>query len=302
MANILVSGLINLETTLRVDGFPIEYTPVRYPFFGVNSTVSGVGYNIAKALIRLGDSVSLLSIVGSDAAGELARGTVRNIGLNAEDVIALSDHTAQSVILYDEGGRRQVNVDLKDIQEQNYPLERFQEIIRPADLAVLCNINYSRPMLSLAGNAGKRIATDVHSIYELEDPYNQDFMAAANILFMSDERLPASPEAFAKQVAARYRPEILVVGMGARGALLYLFQEDRMDHVPAINIRPVVNTIGAGDALFSCFVHYYAKGFSPLDALRRAVVFAGYKIGGTGAAEGFLNESQLEGYMENIVW
>jgi ribokinase len=45
VGSILVSGLINIETTLKVDSFPIEYSPVRYPFFGVNSAVSGVGYN-----------------------------------------------------------------------------------------------------------------------------------------------------------------------------------------------------------------------------------------------------------------
>ncbi len=32
MAQILVSGLINIETTLRVDGFPLPYAPVHYPF------------------------------------------------------------------------------------------------------------------------------------------------------------------------------------------------------------------------------------------------------------------------------
>ena len=41
-SHILVSGLLNLETTVRVDGFPIPYFPVHYPFFGVRSTVSGV--------------------------------------------------------------------------------------------------------------------------------------------------------------------------------------------------------------------------------------------------------------------
>jgi hypothetical protein len=46
--NILVSGLINIETTLQIDGFPVPYFPVRYPFFGVNSTVSAVGYNWLK--------------------------------------------------------------------------------------------------------------------------------------------------------------------------------------------------------------------------------------------------------------
>ena len=66
MSKFLVSGLINIETTVRVDGFPIEYTPVRYPFFGVGATVSGVGYNVAKALTVLGNRVSFASIVGQD--------------------------------------------------------------------------------------------------------------------------------------------------------------------------------------------------------------------------------------------
>ena len=55
MTQILVSGLINIETTLKVDSFPLEYKPVRYPFFGIQSTVSGVGYNIAKALTMVGE-------------------------------------------------------------------------------------------------------------------------------------------------------------------------------------------------------------------------------------------------------
>jgi hypothetical protein len=38
MNSILVPGLINIETTLQVDGFPIDYSPVRYPFMGVSST------------------------------------------------------------------------------------------------------------------------------------------------------------------------------------------------------------------------------------------------------------------------
>jgi ribokinase len=41
MATIFISGLINIETTVQVDGFPIDYSPVRYPFFGVRSTISG---------------------------------------------------------------------------------------------------------------------------------------------------------------------------------------------------------------------------------------------------------------------
>lgn len=50
MKKILVSGLINTETTVKIKSFPIEYFPIDYPFFGVNTRVSGVAYNLVKAL------------------------------------------------------------------------------------------------------------------------------------------------------------------------------------------------------------------------------------------------------------
>lgn len=74
---ILVSGLVNIETTVRVDGFPIPYLPVRYPFFGVRSTVSGVGYNVAKALSVLGSDVRLLALIGRDRGQRGTGGTWR---------------------------------------------------------------------------------------------------------------------------------------------------------------------------------------------------------------------------------
>lgn len=35
MTTFLVSGLINRETTLHIPGFPLQYEPVLYPFFGI---------------------------------------------------------------------------------------------------------------------------------------------------------------------------------------------------------------------------------------------------------------------------
>lgn len=71
MSRVLVSGLINVETTVRVAAFPVAYSSVRFPFHGVASTVSGVGYNIAKALATLGDEIRLCSLVGRDLAGDV---------------------------------------------------------------------------------------------------------------------------------------------------------------------------------------------------------------------------------------
>ena len=300
MPKILVSGLINIETTLRIESFPIPYTPVRYPFFGLCTAVSGVGYNIARALTILGDEVRLLSMIGRDPLAMLARDALERDGISGRDVIDAVEETAQSVILYDGEGRRQINVDLKDIQETEFPAGRYKPAQNASDLLVLCNINFSRPFLEPARKSGKPIATDVHALTDLDDPYNRDFMRSADILFMSHEWLAVTPEEWARKVWNRYGPEILVIGMGGEGALLAVKGDNFIERIPAVRARPVVNTIGAGDAQFSAFVHYYAKTRDPYISLKKAMLFASYKIGAASASDGFLREEALEKLYQEI--
>lgn len=298
MANILVSGLINIETTLRVESFPIQYTPVRYPFFGVQSRVSGVGYNIAAALTRLGDNVRLLSLIGRDPAATLVREALQQDGIPGKHVLDLLEQTAQSVILYDGEGRRQINVDLKNAQETPFPPATFAQAAMRCELLVLSNINFSRPFLEYPRRGTRRIATDVHAISDLNDPFNADFMRAADILFMSHEWLPVPPEAWARRVLDRYGPEILVIGLGAEGALLCVRADNFVERLPATRTRPVANTIGAGDALFAAFLHEFTRSEDPYAAMPKAMLFASYKVGAVSAANGFLDQAGLDALAE----
>ncbi len=300
MPKVFVSGLINLEVTLRVDGFPIEYGPVRYPFFGVNSTVSGVGYNVASALTTLGSTARFASMIGQDQAAALVRERLDRDGISGEYVLGNLEQTPHSVILFDKEGRRQINVDLKDIQEQAYPQALFEQVIEGCSVAALCNINFSRPFLSEARRAGRLIATDVHAISDLEDAYNRDFMQHADILFMSHELLPCPPEEWVKAVQGRYGSAIIVIGLGAAGALLAVREDGFMKRIPARQVRPIVNTIGAGDALFSAFIHFYGKARDPYTAIDKAMIFASYKIGAAGAADGFLDEQALDNLHQDL--
>ena len=294
MARFLVSGLINLETTLQIDQFPIEYNPVRYPFYGVSSSVSGVGMNVAQALAVLGNDVELISIIGQDIVGQIACKAIHHPQIDVSGILSLLTETPQSVILYDRYGKRQINVDLKDIQEHSYPIDCFLTKLDSCDAVILCNINFSRPLLRYANDRDKLIATDVHAVSSLDNTYDREFMEAADILFMSDEQLPCPADEWLDNVMATCRAQVIVIGMGSKGALLGDREMNNIEHFPAANTRPVINTIGAGDALFASFMHAYIKSHNVRKSLKRAMIFASYKIGTNGAAAGFLSDGQLE--------
>ena len=292
MKKILVSGLVNTETTVKVRKFPIEYYPIDYPFFGVNTRVSGVAYNLAKALKTLDDDVKLLTMTGNDFGAEYVTNKIAEIGISTEMVKRILKETPNSVVLYDEEGKRQIYCDLKDIQELSYDFEKV--LYEDCDVVIACNTNFNRGLLRKAKDAGKLIATDVHVLGDVEDEYNKDFMQYADILFLSDENIKTDYREFLMEIEKRYENEIIVLGMGSKGALMYVKQDDKFYELPAVSVGEVVNTVGAGDALFSSFVHYYVKGFSPLDALKKAEIFASYKIGFDGAANGFADEKMIE--------
>lgn len=298
MSKILVSGLVNTETTTRVRQFPIHYYPIDYSFFGVNTAVSGVGYNIALALKILGDEPALCSMTGTDFPAEYIKSELEKAGIASSALKSKLSQTANSVVLYDETGRRQIYCDLKDIQETAYGFSR--EMVEQADLVVACNINFNRELLQLAKAAGKTVATDCHVLSNIWDDYNRDFMTSADILFLSDEGIGEDYYGFIMELERVYGNEIIVLGRGSKGAAMYVKAEDRFYNLPAVQVGEVVNTIGAGDALFSAFIHFYAAGMSPIEALKRAQVFASAKIRATGASLGFVTEAEVEGLCNQV--
>lgn len=292
MKNILVSGLINIETTASVKSFPIEYQAIDYNFFGVSSMPSGVGLNLASALTTLGDKVSLLSVCGNDTLGLVIRQELNNRNIGSQNILPILSQTPQSVVLYDTNGKRQIICDLKDTQDISYNMDIFKSEAEKCDCLCLCNINFSRAMLSEAKNIGKLVVTDVHVISSLDDDYNRDFMQYSDILFMSNENI-TDIKSFIKETAKRFGNSIIVMGMGSQGSMLYTKSDDSFTELPIYKTRRPVNTVGAGDALLSAFTHFYINGCSPKDSLRLASIFASYKIGDKSASSGFLTEQEL---------
>lgn len=290
---LFVSGLINIETNLKIRAFPITYYPIDYPFFGIKSAVSGVGFNVVKAARTLGDEVEFCSFTGKDVEAKRVYAALDECGVGRGTVFDVLDETPASVVLRDNSGRRQIYCDLKDIQERTVDPAAVDGAMKNADVCVLCNINFNRPLLDAAKRLGKTIATDVHVLSDLHDNYNLDFLKSADILFLSDEDLPMPPHDFLIALKNEYAVKIIVMGLGSRGAALYERDTDTVTFVPSVNIGGVVNTVGAGDALFTSFIHYYGK-HGAIEALKRAQVFAALKIRHDGGAVGFSTEQEVE--------
>jgi len=291
---ITIAGLTNIEINLKVDSFPIEYQPVSYPSFGVDASTGGVGFNIAKALTTLGSQVSFLTLGCHDASSRIVNADIESLHLKEFHKIDNLSATPQSVNIYDKIGRRSIYCDLKDIQESAFDISIATDSIRRSDAAILCNINFARPMLQVALEAKIPIITDVHVLSNPQDEYDMDFFRTASVLFLSDEGISGSKQDFILTLANLYSNiGVIVIGMGAEGAMLFERATGRVTLLPAVKPAKVVNTIGAGDALLSAFTHFYVKDRPAVDALNLAQKFASIKIGVSGAANGFVSEAEL---------
>ncbi|MBQ7251072.1 MAG: carbohydrate kinase family protein [Kiritimatiellae bacterium] len=294
-SRILVSGLLNVETSVRVDdGFPVPYVPVTYPEGAVRVSASGVALNLACALSALGDVPRVLSPVADDAPSLLVRRALEDAGIPPDGLHPLLPETPQSAVLHGPGGERRIFCDLKDAQLVSFPPRTAEAAVSSSpkpDAAILCNINFSRPLLEKARTAGVPVATDLHVFSDPDDAYNRDFLRAADILFLSHEGLPCPPGDFFPALAARSPARAIVITQGAGGATLWERDTGRATHLPAVATRPVANTAGAGDACLAAFVHHWLHGGEAVGALRKAMVFASWKIGESGGARGFPDQA-----------
>lgn len=293
MAKIVVVGVASLYIAAGVAGeFPLEYAPVAEPDW-MRTGVTGSGAHIAKVLNALGDDVRLCTLAGTDPAGLAIRADLQANGLSGEGVID-AGATWLGVVLVAPDGRRMGMPYMAAINAVGYPAETFHRLATDVDLAVLTNARFCRPLVGHAEQLSVPIAVDVHLISEVDDPRNRPWLEVADILFCSHERLSCPPEEWVVRVFERYPGcQVVGIGRGADGAMLGL-RDGTLIRAGAVTPRGVVSTAGAGDALFASFLHGWLATGNPVDALQRAVLHAGWKIGTPMPGATSLTGSELE--------
>lgn len=278
-SKIVVVGVTSLYMAVPVEGFPLPYTSTRFPEW-LRAEVSGAGCHIAGTLGALGDDVRLCTFAGRDAAGEAIRAALRDRGLLGPEVVPAPE-SSLGVVLVAPDGRRRGHPYVAAVNALEYPAEVFRRAVRDADLAVLTNTAFTRPLLRVAREEEVPVAVDVHLVTDADDAYNRPWMELADVIFCSHERLSRAPERWIADVFARHPGcAVAAVGLGRRGCLMGL-DDGRMVKVAAVAPRGVASTSGAGDALFASFLHGWLACGNPITALEDAVLHAGWKVGDT---------------------
>lgn len=273
---VLVAGAVSLYATVGVQDFPIDYASRSKPSW-VEFSCSGVALSVSRVQAAFGHRVRLCTLVGNDSAGTAVRDDLARLGLLGPGVLRTPVSTT-GVVLVNEHGRRMGMPYLSPIDHEVYPWDVLEAQASGADLLVLTNIRPIRPLLGRAARLGVLTAVDLHQIESPDNEYNRPWLENSDIVFASHERLPA-PEVWAREVFRRYpRCGVVGIGMGDRGAAVAL-RDGRLIRMAAVTPAPVVNTTGAGDALFSTFLAVWLRTGDPVAALRAGVVHAGWKIG-----------------------
>lgn len=291
-SKIVVVGVTSLYMSVPVDEFPVRYQPSRSPAW-LRAGAAGAGCHIAKVLHGLGNEVNLCTVIGQDPPGTLIRAELAAGGWPGPGAVEVKA-SSLGVVLVAPDGRRMGQPYLAVVNSVEYPAEVFRRNLRGADLAILTNSRFARPLLRYARQQGIPIAVDVHLIADINDSYNQPWLEVADVIFCSHERLPCSPAEWVRQIFEHY-PGCAIAGIGcaANGCVLGL-RDGRLVRVPAASPRGVVSTAGAGDTLFASFLHGWLATGNPIRAIERAVLYAGWAIGDPFPCSATLTADQID--------
>lgn len=274
----------------------------------------GKGSNQAVAAARLGAEVVLISKVGRDAFGELARQTYAAEAIDSEFVFDSAEHsTGGAAIVIDEvkGENAIVVVPGACFHLTAEEVDRAAGAI--ANSAIFMTqlelpIAVVEHGLSVAHRLG--IPTILNpapahdlpaNIYPLCDYLTPNEMEASALAGMNVSNL-ADAEHAADALLARGSRN-LVITLGAQGALVKNAHVTK--HVPALYAGPVVESTGAGDAFNGGFAVALAEGRDIVTAAQFGCAAAGISVTRTGTApsmprrmevDALLSENSLGGH------
>lgn len=246
--------------------------------------LGGAPANFIYRINSFGDHGTLLSKVGNDKAGRVARETLRNMGVSDENV--QTDYyfpTGSVKVKIDEFGNADYHI-LTDVAYDHIEINtEMMDAFSQADCVCFGTLvqrygiskNTLRELIHEAPDVVKFLDINLRKKCYTATSI-EDSLKMADILKTNDNELLITKELLglkngnlkklAQEVIEKYNLKIILCTLGANGAFC-ITDKNEFFYDPGHEIE-LVDTVGSGDAFSAGFVHYYMNGHPINEALR----------------------------------
>lgn len=255
----------------------------------------GTEANVACAVARLGGAACAFGRVGSDAHGALLRASFEEEGV-AIDYLTSEPGlpSASATVLVDASGEKAIVY--APMPPAPLDLARLDTALSTSRIAYLMPyaLDELLAVRRAARERGTRVAIDLEAALVPDREAMRSRIALADIVFFNEEGFRSgtgqSPSAAALAEVLRAGPQVVVVTLGAGGAMA--LDANGFVHQEAF-AADVVDTTGAGDTFNAAFLVAWLAGQRLAQALRHACAAASCAVAAVGARAGMPRRQQV---------
>jgi len=294
MPHIVVIGSANIDLTTFTDQFPRPGETI----FGRDFSLGfgGKGANQAVAARNCGAEVSMIARVGDDMFGDASIQNFKSFGIDTTHVLVTPGvSTGVAPIFVESSGQNRILV-VKGANDRLTPEDIYaaRDVILCADKVIF---QLEIPLLSSI--KALQFAKE-HGIQTLFNPapaqvLNLEQLALADYVIPNETEaeilsgMPVRNLDEARACSRKLRDAGLsrvIVTLGANGAL---YGEH---HIAPFAVDPV-DTSGAGDAFIGSLAVFLSSGYSELEAISRANLYAALSTLGVGTQKSFVSSDRF---------
>lgn len=289
---VVVLGNAGVDTNVYLPGRDVDWS--REANFTENlDHVGQAGGYTSRGYAQLGRQTAFIGHVGDDATGAMVRAVFTKDGIDLRGLFLDPTGTARSVNIMYRDGRRKNFYDGKGHTALCPDLDLCRSVMAGARLAHAHLADWARHLLPIAKDLGLTVACDLQDVVDPADPYRQDFIRFADILFFSTAN-HGDPAPLIRSFLQDRPERLIIAGMGAKGCALGT-QEGIRYFPPEPSEQPIVDTNGAGDALAVGFLtSHVLEGRSLPDSIRRGQLAARHCCALRATSDGLISRERLE--------
>ena len=303
-ADIVVLGTFVADLAFKAERMPAIGETLLGSGFAIGP--GGKGSNQVIAAARAGARAAMVTRVGQDSFGDMARQAWAQDGVDTSHVIAdaaaptgaafifVSTRTGDNAIIVESGAAANLGpADVRAAEDKIAAAKVFvTQFEQPIEAAVegLRLARHHRVTTVLNPAPALPVDDAIYSYCDYVTPNETEAATLTGIDTATDEGALRAAASLVERGARN-----ALITLGAKGALLH--GEAGTHFVPAFRVANVVDTTGAGDAFNGGFAVAIAEGRTPVDAVRFGAAVAALSVQKPGTAPSMPTRPEIDAFL-----